>query len=267
MNTLGSGDCGSRTYQNVGANTIDAIIAGLTRGGATITGNNPWTVDTHKSDVVLRGTWDAAAKTLQVAVTDSAWYAPCGNVWGELEMQIMPIIAANQAPVTVPAVIPRDQLICFGNVTCSDGPYIGANPTITAVLVALQNELVRVTKSLGLAIAGNTAEWALRTGTIGTETRDAVNQVLAQTTNTVPAPQWQTTIATPWGVAGAATTLEVAQRAAELTRYLASARKITVEQPKSGMPTALKIALAIGLGIGAIVLIRRVSRSSATAPS
>lgn len=78
--TLGGG-CGSRTYSNVGANTIQAIIAGLQQGGATVTGNNPWTIDTHQSSVMLRGTWDANAQTITVEVTDSAFWAPCGSIW------------------------------------------------------------------------------------------------------------------------------------------------------------------------------------------
>ena len=103
--TLGGG-CGSRTYSNVGANTIQAIIAGLQQGGATVTGNNPWTIDTHQASVMLRGTWDANAQTITVEVTDSAFWAPCGSIWDSVDGDLKPVIAANPPAPTVVAPPP-----------------------------------------------------------------------------------------------------------------------------------------------------------------
>jgi hypothetical protein len=96
--TLGRGNCGSRSYPNVGDNTIQAITAALQQGGAIITGNNPWDVDTRQHGVKLRGTWDPSSQILVVEIIDSAFLAPCSRVVSAVDTQLRQVIAANPSP-------------------------------------------------------------------------------------------------------------------------------------------------------------------------
>lgn len=92
------GKCGVRTYDRVDQQKIDAILAALRRGGAAVTGNNPWDVDTHKHGIKLRGTWSPS--TLSLIVTDKAFYVPCGKIWDEIDelMRHIQSVAADDVP-------------------------------------------------------------------------------------------------------------------------------------------------------------------------
>ena len=48
---------------------------------ATVTGDNPWDVDTHKYGVKLRARWDESSLELSVIVTDKSFLAPCKKIW------------------------------------------------------------------------------------------------------------------------------------------------------------------------------------------
>ncbi|MEO5361978.1 MAG: hypothetical protein H7843_16310 [Nitrospirota bacterium] len=73
--------CGTHSYGNITKNKMDAILKALTDNGASISGNNPWDVDTNNNKVKLRGEWNEAASTLNITVNDSNWYVPCSKIW------------------------------------------------------------------------------------------------------------------------------------------------------------------------------------------
>ena len=79
---MNEGKCGARHYGNIDQTKIDAIIAQLKEHGATVTGHNPWDVDTHNYGVKLRGSWDKAASTLTIIVTDKS-RVPCSRIWDD----------------------------------------------------------------------------------------------------------------------------------------------------------------------------------------
>jgi hypothetical protein len=74
-------ECGTHQYGNISRQKVDAIIKELKAHGATVTGVNPWDVDTHQHSVKLTGEWTEATVTLAVTVTDRDWYVPCQKVW------------------------------------------------------------------------------------------------------------------------------------------------------------------------------------------
>lgn len=106
--TLGRGNCGSRTYANVGDNTIQAILTALQQGGAVVTGDNPWDVDTRQHGVKLRGTWDPNSGMLVVEIVDSDFVAPCSRVVSAIDSNLRQVIAANPSPQSgiAPTAIP-----------------------------------------------------------------------------------------------------------------------------------------------------------------
>ncbi|MBF0456840.1 MAG: hypothetical protein HQK99_02985 [Nitrospirae bacterium] len=77
--------CGTHSYGNITKQKVDEILQALRSDGAVITGNNPWDVDTKHSGVKLKGEWTEATLTLNITVTDSAFYAPCQKIWDKID--------------------------------------------------------------------------------------------------------------------------------------------------------------------------------------
>ena len=82
---MNKGKCGAHHYGNIDRVKIEAIIAQLKKQGATVTGDNPWDVDTRNNGVKLRGSWDKATSTLTIIVTDKSWYVPCSRIWDTID--------------------------------------------------------------------------------------------------------------------------------------------------------------------------------------
>lgn len=72
---------GAHQYDNIDQNRIDEMIEALKENGATVSGENPWLIDTHKKDVKLKGHWNQADSTLTVSITDKSWYVPDSKIW------------------------------------------------------------------------------------------------------------------------------------------------------------------------------------------
>jgi hypothetical protein len=79
------GKCGVRNYPNITQQKVDLMLAEMRRQGMTVTGSNPWDVDTKQHGVKLRGAWNGGTRTLSVIVTDKAWYVPCGKIWEKID--------------------------------------------------------------------------------------------------------------------------------------------------------------------------------------
>ncbi len=93
-----------RTYPNIGRHQIDVMLGELLINGATITGNNPWHIDTRQSGVKLRGEWSEDSSTLSVTLTGKGWYAPSSVIWRTIESLISQIsgpLASDETSVNV----------------------------------------------------------------------------------------------------------------------------------------------------------------------
>jgi len=82
---LGVGQCGVRSYPHVTVQVRDALLAKLHAEGMTVTGDNPWDIDTQLAGVKLRAVWDSKAQALKLIVTSSAFYASCGMIWERID--------------------------------------------------------------------------------------------------------------------------------------------------------------------------------------
>jgi len=82
------GGCGTHSYQNISREKIDMAIAALSNSGATIAGNNPWTVDTHNFGVKISAGWNPETLALDLTVTDSNGIIPCSIIWSYLDNTI-----------------------------------------------------------------------------------------------------------------------------------------------------------------------------------
>jgi hypothetical protein len=90
--TVGGPDCEIHTYNGITAPLINAILRRLVMEGADITGNNPWNVVTHRHGVELRGTWNRAAQTLTLEITDKdGWPVTCERVWDALDSDLQEV--------------------------------------------------------------------------------------------------------------------------------------------------------------------------------
>jgi len=93
---LGAGQCDARSYAGVTAKIKDALLAKLHGEGMTVTGDDPWDVDTHQHDVKLRAVWDPAAQVLKLIVTAGAdgilGNIVCAAVWAKIDPIMMEIL-------------------------------------------------------------------------------------------------------------------------------------------------------------------------------
>ena len=94
FNNLGIGQCGVRTYSRVTPQVRDKLLARLHGEGMAVTGNNPWNIDTHQSDVKLRAAWNPKTQFLKLIVTEGTggFGFMCDKVWERIEPKLKGII-------------------------------------------------------------------------------------------------------------------------------------------------------------------------------
>lgn len=116
---MSDGKCGTHTYPNIDQVRINAILAALRQSGSTVTGNNPWNVDTHNHGVKLQGSWNQGTSVLSIIVTDKAWYVPCSKIWDTIDPLIRHVpqladdeLAALTAEETLMAAPQADEGLC-----------------------------------------------------------------------------------------------------------------------------------------------------------
>jgi hypothetical protein len=92
LSSLGVGQCGVREYPHVTLQVKDTLLARLHADGMTVTGNNPWDVDTQLAGVKLRAAWDPKTQVLKLIVTSSAFYASCAMIWERIDPTLRGIV-------------------------------------------------------------------------------------------------------------------------------------------------------------------------------
>jgi hypothetical protein len=101
---LGSGQCDVRSYAGVSPQIRDALLAKLHGKGMTVTGNNPWDIDTGEHGVKLSALWDSREQTLKLVVTAGKGgpfvlgvglgVVTCDKIWAEIDPILKGIIGA-----------------------------------------------------------------------------------------------------------------------------------------------------------------------------
>lgn len=76
---------GTRYYTNIFRQEVDTILKELQKNCTTITGDNPWYVDTLQAGVKLKGEWIEKTLILSVTITDRDWYVPCSTIWARID--------------------------------------------------------------------------------------------------------------------------------------------------------------------------------------
>jgi hypothetical protein len=92
LQSLGIGECDVRTYQRVTAQAKDALLARLHSEGMTVTGDNPWNIDTNEYDVKLRAVWDYRSNELKLIVTSKMLLVPCSEIWNRIDPKMKEIV-------------------------------------------------------------------------------------------------------------------------------------------------------------------------------
>lgn len=92
--SLGVGQCGVRSYDRVTSQMRDAILQKLHTEGMTVTGTDPWDIDTQIAGVKLRAVWDPEAQVLKLIVTASSLLAPCSVIWQRIDGALRGIIGS-----------------------------------------------------------------------------------------------------------------------------------------------------------------------------
>jgi hypothetical protein len=83
------GLCGVKTYARVTPQIKDALLAKLHGEGMTVTGDNPWDIDTQMLGVKLHAVWDPRAQALKLIVTTAGATGDakglCPLIWGKID--------------------------------------------------------------------------------------------------------------------------------------------------------------------------------------
>jgi len=74
-----------RSYQGITAVWISSVIRELTSGGACVSGNNPWHIDTLQHGVKMKVEWREDTSMLFVTITDKNWYVSRHDIWNTIE--------------------------------------------------------------------------------------------------------------------------------------------------------------------------------------
>lgn len=87
--SLGVGQCGVRSFSRVTQKITSALLAKLHAEGMTVTGDNPWSIDTRQYDVKLRAVWDPRAQVLKLIVTAGEGgflgLVTCDEIWKKID--------------------------------------------------------------------------------------------------------------------------------------------------------------------------------------
>jgi hypothetical protein len=94
LQSLGVGECDVRTYQGVTPQAKDALLAKLSAEGMTVTGSNPWNIDTGEYGVKLRAVWDFRSNVLKLIVSTKKFYVPCSEVWKRIDPKMKEIVGS-----------------------------------------------------------------------------------------------------------------------------------------------------------------------------
>ena len=94
LRTLGIGECDVQTYYNVTSAAKDTLLTKLNAEGMTVTGNNPWNLDTGEHGVKLRAIWDFRSNELKLIVTSKQFYVPCSEVWKRIDPKLKEVVGA-----------------------------------------------------------------------------------------------------------------------------------------------------------------------------
>lgn len=94
---LGIGKCGVHVYSAITPQRRDMLITRLRAAGMTVTGDNPWSIDTNMSGVKLRAVWDPRKNVLRLIVNDwgtLAEIAGCDVVWGKIDVRLKEVLGS-----------------------------------------------------------------------------------------------------------------------------------------------------------------------------
>jgi hypothetical protein len=92
--SLGVGECGVRSYAGVTASVKDHLLTKLHDEGMTVTGDNPWNIETHKYGVTLRAVWDPRAQEVKLIATAGKGgavdpfgllHVTCEDIWKRID--------------------------------------------------------------------------------------------------------------------------------------------------------------------------------------
>jgi hypothetical protein len=87
--SLGIGQCGARSFSRVTQQITSALLSRLHAEGMTVTGDNPWSIETHQYDVRLRAVWDPRAQVLRLIVTAGKGglfgLVTCDEIWKKID--------------------------------------------------------------------------------------------------------------------------------------------------------------------------------------
>lgn len=112
--------CGTHNYDNISRQEVDAILEALQDDGATITGDNPWDVETVKHRIKLRGVWKEESLTLAVTVTDHNSFIPCFMIWANIDalmQHIQRVSATETISETITETTPAPKVVHFKRMT------------------------------------------------------------------------------------------------------------------------------------------------------
>jgi|GEM_PF-6012115 len=80
--------CNAFQIEKLSIEVVESTIQELIRTGASVTGQNPWSVNLNKHGIKLIADYNPESKNLNIVVTNKKFYLSCGKVENELRKKI-----------------------------------------------------------------------------------------------------------------------------------------------------------------------------------
>ena len=80
--------CKPFQIDNLSLEVVESTIQELVRTGASVTGQNPWSVNLNKHGIKLNAQYQPAQSQLTITVTNKKFYVSCGRIERELRDRV-----------------------------------------------------------------------------------------------------------------------------------------------------------------------------------
>lgn len=178
-------NCGTHNYGPFDRTTIDKMIQELNAQGYTVTGNNPWNIDTHKYSIKLQATWNPATCMLAVTVTDKSVLVPCSKIWDVIDPLLHHISQLSLDTLTMNLMKATD-----GKSLCGSRVY---GPFSTAKIDAMLQTL----RAKGFGVSGDNP-WVINTHNHGVILQGSWDPSSGMLTVIVTAKAWYVPCSKIW---------------------------------------------------------------------
>lgn len=80
--------CNAFVIENISHEVVESTIQELIRTGASVIGQNPYTVNLNKHGIKLIAEYDSTSESLTIVTTNKKFYVSCARIENELRSKV-----------------------------------------------------------------------------------------------------------------------------------------------------------------------------------